>query len=379
MHVKNKPKRPIVAVLNDWGTVHDIFETLGAYVLDVEYSDEVEDAVAAADAVVFTGGGDINPERYGWDSSDRHPRCYGITDSRDAVEFAAFDAARKARIPVLGICRGAQLINVGHGGTLHQDIFDGAPASLLPHSNTDHAVKMRRRSRIGQALKDAVLRDVTSLHHQAVDRLGNGLIPVGWAPDGTVEMIETAPGVRPYMLGTQFHPEMDITSSAAQYDAWVIFETIFDLAKQHSISRGGDYWARYGTVAHLLVGAKYRARQAILFSSSSSTKSQSKRSVDAYMHDVYADDARWPLSPDPLDPEDEEDSYEAWNLKMSAFSRSKLSDIERADTMCVLNTGCMCPLDCLAFGDCAADCTQQQTIKEVINEMTKEGKRGSKR
>jgi len=364
-------KRPIIAVLNDWGTVHDIFETLGAYTLDVEMEYELAEAMDAADAVVFTGGGDIDPSRYGWDNTERHPRVYGLSAQRDNVEFKALAMARKRNIPVLGICRGAQLINVGHGGTLHQDIFDGADNKLLPHTGTDHAVKMRRNSHIGRKLGDAVLRDVTSLHHQAVDRLGDGLIPVGWAPDGTIEMIETAPGVKPYMLGTQFHPEMDVTSKTALYDAWVIFETIFNLARQHSISRGGNYWKRQRSVSHLLSGMKWSKGTIV---TPSPTPSQT--SVQEYVDTVMK---VWPLDPDPiLEPEDEEDSYEAWQMKMNAHNERRLSDIERADAMCLLDTGCQCPLDCLSYGDCAAESINQQTIKQVINEVNK-GKRGNKR
>lgn len=374
--MKRRSKRPIIAVLNDWGTVQDIFENLGAYVLDVEYVSEVSEAIAAADAVVFTGGGDINPERYGWSEDERHPRVYGVMDYRDRTEFKAFRLARKHRIPVLGICRGAQLINVGHGGTLHQDIFDGAPSSLLPHTNTDHAVKVRRTSRIGRALGDAILREVTSLHHQAVDRLGDGLVPVGWAPDGTVEMIETAPGVRPYMLGTQFHPEIDITSSTAQYNVWSIFETIYEMAKQHSISRGGDYYARLNSVDNL-IGPKARSVTTVYGSTVASTPSTV--SVNAYLDNV-AEHGMVDYDWKPDTGHDDVD-YDEWlQLNTLGNRRRRLTDLEKADGMCVLSTGCQCPFDCLSYGDCAADGVQRQTIKQVINEMEVESrKRGHRR
>jgi len=381
--MKRRTKRPIIAVLNDWGSVADIFSDLGAYTLDVEYTHEVTEALYAADAVVFTGGGDINPVMYGWDEGERHARVYGVSDTRDVMEFAAFAQARKRNIPMLGICRGAQLINVGSGGTLHQDIFDGAGDHLLPHSNTDHSVKMRRQSRIGRHLGNAVLKMVTSLHHQAVDRLGDGLVPVGWAPDGTVEMIETAPGVRPYMLGTQFHPEIDTNSTIAEYSAHHIFEFIFDMAKQHSISRGGDYYARLESVDHLLAENKLiQSFASKVYGKAQAISTPSKLSVNAYLDNVAGHGGSEDYT---VNPDDEEDTYEAWLARNDMYSerrRRDITDIDRADAMCVLDTGCQCPLDCLSYGDCAADTVNRQTIKEVINEMSddvRKGKRGHRR
>lgn len=381
---------PIIAVMNDWGTVSDIFEELGAITLDVEHTSEVGRAVRAADLVVFTGGGDIDPARYGYE--ERHRRVYGVSSQRDDVEFAAFHFARKMRVPVLGICRGHQLINVGWGGTLHQDIFDGA-GELHRHDGGDHAVKLRPGTRIGQALGRSLLRSVTSLHHQAVDRLGDGLVPVGWDTDGTVEMIETAPGVRPYMLGTQFHPEMDakFTTKANGYNPWRLFKFMYGLARQHNMSVG-NWDERFALVDDLLFNykAKYRSLSTPsttrIVSGGVTVSSYGTPSTDSLMR--YQEEVAASVAHD-LDPEDEEDSYEAWAQRSAFFSRRSVS-LSQIDAMCAGEHGCVCPLDCADYGSCAVEDTAAQTlglersvvtqvVNEALSDPVQDGKRGSKR
>ncbi len=346
---------PIIAVFNDWGTVSDIFDDLGAVTLDVEDAHEVRRALKNADAVVFTGGGDIDPSRYGIEEGEKHPQVYGLSTSRDEAEFLGFRMARKMRLPVLGICRGHQLINVGHGGTPHQHLQDGLNKDQLHnHEGGDHAVKMRKQSRIGRRMsKVGILKNVTSLHHQAVDRLGDGLVPVGWATDGTVEMIETAPGVKPYMLGTQFHPEMDIRYIG--YEAEAIFEFIYELASQHCVSVGGNK-GRLAEVDDLVTWNKYKTRR---WSSATATTTTPSASIQKYEADVksyYVDhgseDTRW----SDVEETDDEEAYLSWSTRMAnARKAGGLGTVQDADRMCCLTEGCRSPYDCLEFDDCAAD------------------------
>ena len=152
-------------------------------------------------AVVIGGGSDIGPEHYGGDI-DAKVRA---DPERDLLEIDWIKRAIRDRIPILGICRGAQLINVVMGGKLHQDIrkirvrTHNRPG-LLPTKR----VRLEEESRIAAIVKRRQLR-VHSLHHQAVDRPGDGLRAVGYDLDEIVQAIESESG-RP-IIGVQWHPE----------------------------------------------------------------------------------------------------------------------------------------------------------------------------
>ncbi len=164
------------------------------------------DAVAGClDGLLLSGGGDIDPSVYGGATS---PEVKGVEPERDAWELALVAYAVRVGLPILGTCRGAQVLNVAMGGT------------LVTHLPTVTSSEHCQRDRWGEAVHDVTLqhtstleavigRDVigvNSLHHQAVDRVGNGLRAVGWADDGVIEAIE---GLGPSpMLGVQWHPEL---------------------------------------------------------------------------------------------------------------------------------------------------------------------------
>lgn len=147
------------------------------------------------DGLLLPGGGDVDPARYGQENRG----SLGIDRERDALEFAALETALRLGIPVLGICRGCQLLNVALGGTLHQDIPD--------HRAISEGVDRLHPSRTVDPVLIALYGGefiINSSHHQAVDRPGEGFRPVQWAPDGTVEAIrhESLP-----LFGVQWHPE----------------------------------------------------------------------------------------------------------------------------------------------------------------------------
>jgi putative glutamine amidotransferase len=152
------------------------------------------------------GGPDIHPSFYG---ASAHPELGPTEPELDAFELALARGALERRMPVIGICRGAQLLNVALGGTLHQHVPDVVGDAIAHRQDADsrrptHEVRLAGGTRVARAMGGTEHR-INSLHHQAVDRLGDGLEAVGWAPDGLVEAVE-----RPddgFVVGVQWHAE----------------------------------------------------------------------------------------------------------------------------------------------------------------------------
>ena len=161
--------------------------------------------------LLMTGGVDIDPARYG---EARHEKVTAVEPERDAFEFALLLAARDARLPVFGICRGLQVMNVALGGSLVQDI-EAEMAGILPHTvpappcAIAHEVWVSKGSRLWTLLQeqmvDADTCSVNSRHHQAIKRLAPGFDVTATAPDGVIEAIECPNST--FCLGVQWHPE----------------------------------------------------------------------------------------------------------------------------------------------------------------------------
>ena len=149
------------------------------------------------DGLVLTGGADVDPARYGQQNT-----ASDVEPERDTIEFALLDAALADAIPVLGICRGFQVVNVAAGGTLHQDVPSHARYDLDPATEV-HELTLVPGSRVHAMFGDT--HRVNSLHHQTVDRVGSGLTVTATAEDGTPEAIESDDG---QVLAVQWHPEM---------------------------------------------------------------------------------------------------------------------------------------------------------------------------
>ncbi len=197
--------------------------------------------VAEVDAVVFTGGDDVHPARYGKQSEEH--LCGDINDERDQLEFKLANNAEENGLPILGICRGLQLLNVHRGGTLITDIesFGGASHRKLDGYDSRHQVKVEPGSYLRRILGEGQ-GEVNSAHHQGVERVGDGLTASARAEsDGTIEALEWADATgKPFFLAVQWHPErMDF----AEQFAGRIFETFLWEAGAHKLLR-----SRMGTL-----------------------------------------------------------------------------------------------------------------------------------
>lgn len=143
--------------------------------------------------LVLTGGGDVDPCLY---QAEPDNRTKNISRSRDELEQALIEEAERKDLPILGICRGLQILNVTRGGTLHQHV-EG-------HKETEHNVRLEPRSQVA-AFVGTVDYTVNSRHHQAVDRLGSGLIVTARADDGIIEAVEDPE--KSFFVAVQWHPE----------------------------------------------------------------------------------------------------------------------------------------------------------------------------
>ncbi len=157
------------------------------------------------DGILFSGGKDIVPSRFG---EETLPECGTQDAARDEEEFILMEMAFSRRLPVFCICRGMQLLNCFQGGSLYQDIHSQCPGTLKHdeysrHFETIHSVSIQKGSLIDVA--DTTEIAVNSCHHQAVKKLGHGLVPTAYAPDGIIEGIELAG--YPFAVGIQWHPE----------------------------------------------------------------------------------------------------------------------------------------------------------------------------
>ena len=167
---------------------------------------DVSRLLARLDGVLLSGGPDLAPAGYG---ANPHPELGSTEPDLDAFEYSVAREALRLELPILGICRGAQTLNVARDGTLHQHLPDVAGDAIQHRQTVDgrvptHLVTVLCGSRLAAALGTTQL-SVNSFHHQAVDRLGTGLRACAWALDGTIEAIED-PG-QPFVLAVQWHAE----------------------------------------------------------------------------------------------------------------------------------------------------------------------------
>jgi putative glutamine amidotransferase len=204
---------------------------------DIPGEVEVQDDLVADDlgllddvsGLILPGGGDIDPAVYG---RPRHPRTHNVSLVRDRFELAVLQAALDRDLPVLAICRGMQLLNVGLGGTLEQHLGD-RPGRLphdrdRPRAEAAHKVRVVPDSVLARVLGTTELA-VNSHHHQGLERIADELTEVGWADDGVLEAVEAR--ARSCVIAVQWHPEVMAPVDRTQA---AIFSYFLDAARSYS-------------------------------------------------------------------------------------------------------------------------------------------------
>jgi putative glutamine amidotransferase len=194
-------------------------EAAGGIPLILPPQADVEALTQIVDGVLFSGGADVDPLRYG--DQDIHDATYGIDAERDDFELDLFRVAMASDLPILGICRGIQVINVALGGTLIQDLQSQHPrAADVGHRQherglDDSAVGHEVIACAGEMypIFENQRLGVNSFHHQAIRDLAPGLIPVAYSPDGVIEAVASPDGRS--LFGVQWHPELMFQRDAA--------------------------------------------------------------------------------------------------------------------------------------------------------------------
>jgi putative glutamine amidotransferase len=187
--------------------------------------EDIEETLDSLDGIVFSGGADVDPEQYG---AKPHPETDVPQTRRDAGEMALLRGALDRDMPTLAICRGFQLLNVARGGDLIQHLPEKVGHDThkqVPGAFAIHPVEVRPGSRLETIVGPTS--DVTSHHHQALGRLGEGLVESAWAADGTLEGVEDPS--RRFVVGVQWHPE-------AGEDA-ALFEALVEQARDYRGAR----------------------------------------------------------------------------------------------------------------------------------------------
>ena len=175
--------------------------------LTLEDAADAMDLLADADGLLLPGGGDVDPDCFGM--PETRERCLGISARRDALEFLALGAALGRGLPVLGICRGLQLVNVALGGTLAIDLPSTGIEGHGPMNGNDalHEVDLEAGSFLHAVIGER-RGIVNSAHHQAAARIAPSLRATAWSDDGVVEGLEwKEPAHRSPLLLVQWHPE----------------------------------------------------------------------------------------------------------------------------------------------------------------------------
>jgi putative glutamine amidotransferase len=195
----------------------------------------IERAVDRLDGLLLPGGGDLDPGLYG---APQHPRTGRLNPRRDASEIVLAKAAIRTGVPVLGICRGLQVLNVVLGGTLHQHLPD-----IVGHEGHEpepgvfgrQRVSLEPGSQIAKIMENE-LATVPCHHHQAIDRLGDGLTVTGRAEDGVIEAVELTG--HPFAVAVQWHAEEDGGGAAG------LFGALVDAARRTASADGPDFGRR---------------------------------------------------------------------------------------------------------------------------------------
>jgi putative glutamine amidotransferase len=345
-------KQPLIAVVEGYG-VKDAVISAGGCTISVDTWTDAEAALPLIDGILFTGGGDVDPKRYG---AKRHAKVYGVDKSRDDLEFHIAAEGIARGIPMMGICRGNQLLNVAHGGTLNQNITDDK--EVAEHWGVEMWVKLSPRSRLARTVQSIIMQG-THYHHQAIERVGTNLRVIARAGDGTVEAVESTPDHPSYVLGVQFHPEMDF-----HYDpmAAAVFEHFVKECSRRKAAHREPASARLMEVydaMRVLEDAKPKRKAPLDYR---------KGHGGVMLNDYDNYEAWWDWSLDnDKDPTD-------WEVRRSTENNwweddDELDRIVKQSTLdeevCAFPP-CATPRDCGQWGDCAAEAVAAKTTDRLL-------------
>jgi putative glutamine amidotransferase len=198
---------------------------------------EAEALLEGIDGLLLSGGTDLDPSYYG---EEAVPELGVTAPERDAFEMSLVEHALRRGIPILGICRGMQVLNVALGGTLFQDLPSQMDYSVLlghrqetPKWQPTHEVGVDAGSQVAEIMGTDELK-VNSYHHQAVKDLASGLVAVAYAPDGVVEAVEWGDLSQRWLVGVQWHAEA-MRHAAPQHRK--LFEAHVAAAERHTLRR----------------------------------------------------------------------------------------------------------------------------------------------
>lgn len=187
-------------------------ERAGGDVIRISLSaspEQIEEFVDSLDGMLFPGGVDVDPAEYG---AEREPECQPANHVLDKLERRVLEACMRRKMPVLGICRGCQLINVGLGGTLMQDVPKrfGTVHQMAKDAPSpfDHEVNIVPDTMLHEIMGGNIM--VDSYHHQCVDRLAEGLVATAYAPEGFIEAYELPKEGDQFLMAVQWHPEVTL-------------------------------------------------------------------------------------------------------------------------------------------------------------------------
>lgn len=220
--------------------IEDYIDAIDAFGGEPRLFNSLRDPIPAhlpeIDGLLLPGGGDIDPRHYG------EPRYHvegvskirGVSQSRDALELDLCQKAFEVDIPVFGICRGIQIMNVATGGSLYQDIHTQLKNCLLHKDekstrDAQHSIKIQPSNHLSR-LTDTDITEVNSSHHQAVKVVGGGFVVTAQSEDGIIEAIES-PSHR-FVIGVQYHPERMLQDLEFQEHGAKLFEAFIQAASQ---------------------------------------------------------------------------------------------------------------------------------------------------
>ncbi len=203
------PGQPLQGVTLSDDYAHGVEQAGGIPVVIpyLESPNTVYNLAEQLDGLVLSGGNDVDPSLFG---AEPKVGLQEVSPDRDFLEILLFKTMRAQGKPVLGICRGMQLVNAALGGTLYQDLSREWKGSIQhaqrsPRNHVSHTVYIEPKSRLASLLCDMDQTKVNSFHHQAVERVASGMMAVAWDDEGLTEGMEAADG--PFLVAVQWHPE----------------------------------------------------------------------------------------------------------------------------------------------------------------------------